>query len=105
FLVNESTIRIKTLIEGWIWKGFLGGSYAQNVLHFFNRTLGKKRRGSFLSEMSGPNNRVSLTIPENDDLRNFVVYNNRKNFNKELASEIAQFSTKYERCRSMIEPA
>uniref|UniRef100_A0A915L0P8 Uncharacterized protein n=1 Tax=Romanomermis culicivorax TaxID=13658 RepID=A0A915L0P8_ROMCU len=52
FLVNEPTIRIKTLIEGWIWKGFLGGSYAQNVLRSFNRTLGKKGRGSFFSEMS-----------------------------------------------------
>uniref|UniRef100_A0A915JX75 Uncharacterized protein n=1 Tax=Romanomermis culicivorax TaxID=13658 RepID=A0A915JX75_ROMCU len=54
FLVNEPTIRIKALIEGWISKGFLGGSDAQNVLRSFNRTLGKKAKGSFFSEMSNP---------------------------------------------------
>uniref|UniRef100_A0A915HUH7 Uncharacterized protein n=1 Tax=Romanomermis culicivorax TaxID=13658 RepID=A0A915HUH7_ROMCU len=96
FLVNEPTIRIKTLIEGWISKSFLDGSSVQNVLNAFNRTLGKKAKG---------NNRVSTTNSIIDDLRSFVTYKNRKNFNREMASELAQFWSKYDRCRSMIEPA
>uniref|UniRef100_A0A915HGN2 Uncharacterized protein n=1 Tax=Romanomermis culicivorax TaxID=13658 RepID=A0A915HGN2_ROMCU len=50
-------------------------------------------------------NRVSTTNSIIDDLRSFVTYKNRKNFNREMASELAQFWNKYDRCRSMIEPA
>uniref|UniRef100_A0A915J4L2 Secreted protein n=1 Tax=Romanomermis culicivorax TaxID=13658 RepID=A0A915J4L2_ROMCU len=54
FLVDEAQSRLKTLIEGWISKGLLGGSDAQNVWRAFNRTLSEKAKGSFFSEMSNP---------------------------------------------------
>uniref|UniRef100_A0A915IE72 Uncharacterized protein n=1 Tax=Romanomermis culicivorax TaxID=13658 RepID=A0A915IE72_ROMCU len=50
-------------------------------------------------------NHVTMTNTESDDLGDFVVYKNFKNFNKELASELARFSIKYDQCRSLIQSA
>uniref|UniRef100_A0A915IGQ2 Uncharacterized protein n=1 Tax=Romanomermis culicivorax TaxID=13658 RepID=A0A915IGQ2_ROMCU len=54
FLVDEPQSQLKTLIEGWISKGLLGGSDAQSVWRAFNRTLSQKAKGSLFSEMSNP---------------------------------------------------
>uniref|UniRef100_A0A915JSK2 Uncharacterized protein n=1 Tax=Romanomermis culicivorax TaxID=13658 RepID=A0A915JSK2_ROMCU len=41
---------------------------------------------------------VNITNPEGSDLRHFVSYKNRINFNEELANDIARFSIEYDRC-------
>uniref|UniRef100_A0A915IWD1 Uncharacterized protein n=1 Tax=Romanomermis culicivorax TaxID=13658 RepID=A0A915IWD1_ROMCU len=44
--------------------------------------------------------RISITHTESDDLIHFVVYKNRKNFNEELAGDLARYTAEYDRCRS-----
>uniref|UniRef100_A0A915IE79 Uncharacterized protein n=1 Tax=Romanomermis culicivorax TaxID=13658 RepID=A0A915IE79_ROMCU len=129
FLVNDPQIRLKTLIEGWISKGFFDEWVAESVWRSFNKTSYKKARGGFsfnpgvrtwnsygLVRARVAGDRLSaayaflilkhkgnghgVTNLESSDLSDFVGYKNRKNLHEELADKLARFSIKYGHCRS-----